>query len=65
MAKKVGGKTYLFTVNSDKNPVKVSFVGLKKLINAKVLKEGRSVEIIENKLTDYYKPFDVHIYQFD
>ncbi len=64
MAKKAGGKTYLLTVNSDKNPVKVSFAGLSGFKNALVLKEGKTVEIIKGILTDYYRSFDVHIYQF-
>lgn len=63
LVKEVDGKTYLLTVNSDKNPVKVSLLGLKKFSNAKVLKEGRTIKINENKLTDYYEPFDVHIYE--
>ncbi len=63
LVKKVNGKTYLLTVNSDKNPVKVSFSGLNEFNNAKVLNEERSIKIIENKLTDYYEPFGVHIYE--
>jgi hypothetical protein len=62
MVKKVEGKTYMLTVNSDKNPVKVSFIGLSKYKNATVLKEKRSLILDNGKLTDYYKPFDTHIY---
>ena len=63
IVKQVNEKTYLISVNSDKNPVKVTFTGLKGFNSTKVLKEERSVKIIENKLTDYYEPFDVHIYE--
>ena len=65
ITKKVGGKTYLISVNSDKNPVKVTFGGLGKLKEAKVLKEERTVEIVNGKFTDSYKPFDVHLYELD
>jgi len=64
MIKEVGGKRYMLTVNSDKNPVKVSFLGIGSFDNAKVLKEERSISIVENQFTDYYEPFDVHIYEF-
>ncbi len=63
MIKEVNGKRYMLTVNSDKNPVKVSFLGIKGFNSAKVLKEKRSISINENQFTDYYEPFDVHIYE--
>ena len=62
MVKKVEGKTYMLTINSDKNPVKVSFIGLSNYKNATVLKEKRSLILNNGKLTDSYKPFDTHIY---
>jgi hypothetical protein len=58
-------KYYLITVNSDKNPVKVSLAGLDKYKNAKVIGEDRSITIKEGELTDHYKPFDVHIYELN
>ena len=63
LAKKAGGILYLITVNSDKNPVKVTLSGLDDFVSAIVLKENRTVTISSGKLTDHYKPFDVHIYQ--
>jgi translation elongation factor EF-1beta len=61
IAKKVNERIYLITVNSDKNPVEVSFSGLKAK-KVKVFMENREIEVSEEKLTDYYKPFDVHVY---
>jgi len=63
LSKKVNDKFYLLTVNSDKNPVKVSLTGLDKYKNANVLNEDRTVTIEKGKLTDLYEPFDVHIYE--
>ncbi|MEA3460824.1 MAG: hypothetical protein U9R49_03020 [Bacteroidota bacterium] len=63
LVKEVEGKTYMLTVNSDKNPVKVSMTGLDKFAVAKVLNEDRTVVIEEGRLTDSYEPFDVHIYK--
>ena len=65
MVKKVGGKIYLLTVNSDKNPVKVTLDGLMNFSVASVLKENRTVKIEHGKLTDAYQPFGVHIYELD
>lgn len=65
VAKKVGEKTYLFTVNSDKNPVKITLNGLMNFKEATVLKENRTIKIENGKLTDSYKPFGVHIYLLD
>ena len=63
LAKKADGVLNLITVNSDKNPVKVTLSGLDDFVSAIVLKENRTVTISSGKLTDHYKPFDVHIYQ--
>lgn len=63
-AKKFQGKTYLFTVNADKNPVEITFGKLQKYKSVKLLNENRTVELLNGKLTDNYKPFDVHIYEF-
>jgi hypothetical protein len=64
ITKKINGKTYLLTVNSDKNPVKVTFSGLGSFRSAKVLKEGRIVKVENGKFTEKYDPFDVHVYEF-
>ncbi|MBA7567734.1 hypothetical protein ES708_09451 [subsurface metagenome] len=65
LTKKNNDKYYLITVNSDKNPVKVSLTGLNKYKNANVLNENRTVTIEKGELTDLYKPFDVHIYELN
>ncbi len=53
----------MLTVNSDKNPVKVTFSGLVGFDETAVLSEDRKVKIVDGKFTDSYKPFDVHIYK--
>jgi hypothetical protein len=63
LAKRVNGKTYLITVNSDKNPVKVTFSGLNKYKKISVLNEKRKIDFLEGNFTDYYEPFGVHIYE--
>ena len=63
MVKQVSGKTYMLTVNSDKNPVKVAFSRLSGFNEVSVLSENRKLEIVDGKFTDSYKPFDVHIYE--
>lgn len=64
MVKNVKEKTYLLTANADKNPVKITLYGLEKFNAAKVLYEDRTVKLEDGKLTDLYKPFDVHVYEF-
>jgi hypothetical protein len=65
LAKQVNGKVYLITANADKNPVRVSIMGLSTFKGAKVLNENRRVSIPSGNLTDDYKPFDVHIYELE
>lgn len=65
ITKELNGNTYLISVNSDKNPVKVTFSGLDKFKTVKVLKEKRKLEISNGNLTDDFKPFDVHIYKIN
>ena len=65
LAKYLNGKTYLITVNSDKNPAKVTFSGFKKYKTISVLKENRNIKITDGEFTDYYEPFGVHIYQIN
>ncbi len=62
LAKNAGGKTYLLTVNADKNPVKVTLGGLEGFQKAIVLQESRELKISDGKLSDEYKPFDTHIF---
>ena len=65
LAKEAGGVFYLLTANADKNPVKVTFSGLKNFSEAIVLKENRKIEIKSGSFTDDYQRFDVHVYQFE
>ena len=65
ICKKVEGITYVLAVNSDKNPVKVSFNGFSAFSSASVLKESRVIKVEQGKLMDYFEPFDVHIYMLD
>jgi len=63
ITKEINGEAYLISVNSDKNPVKVTYTGLDKYKSVKVLKENRSIEINQGQFTENYKPFDVHIFK--
>ncbi len=65
LVKKVNDKTYMLTVNSDKNPVKVTFNGISGFSEVSVLFENRKLEITERKFTDSYNPFGVHIYELN
>lgn len=65
VAKEYNKKVYLITVNPDKNPVKVSFNGLMKYKSADVLNEKRTLKTDKGILTDFYEPFDVHIYKLN
>jgi hypothetical protein len=65
ITKEVNGSTYLISVNSDKNPVKVTFSGLNKYKTTKVLKEDRTDVISNGRFTDDFIPFDVHIYKIN
>jgi hypothetical protein len=64
LTKKADGNLYLITVNSDKNPVKVTFSGFNDYVSATVLQEDRTLNVISGELTDQYEPFDTHIYLF-
>lgn len=63
LSKRVNDTYYLISVNSDKNPVKVSLKGLDKFDKANVVSEDRTVTIETGLLTDYFEPFEVHIYE--
>jgi hypothetical protein len=63
LAKDYNGTLYLLTVNSDKNPVRVTLSGLGNYKSAEVLTEDRIVKVIKGSMTDDYKPFDTHIYR--
>jgi len=63
ITKEINGKTYVISVNSDKNPVKITFSNLNKFKAVKVLTENRNIDISNGKLTDKYEAFGVHIYE--
>lgn len=63
ITKKVGDITYLLTVNSDKNPVKITFSNLGEFKNITIINEDRELYLEKGKFTDYYEPFGVHIYK--
>jgi len=63
IAKRVHGKLFMITVNSDKNPVKITFSNLKNHKSVRVISENRIIDLTNGKLTDNYKPFEVHIYE--
>ena len=63
IVKEVNSNVYLLTVNSDKNPVKVSLSNIGRYESARVLKENRTITLENGEFTDTYKPFDVHIYE--
>jgi len=65
ITKETAGKTYLISVNSDKNPVKVTISGLNKYKTTKVLTENRNITIQNGQFIEDYKPFDVHIYEIN
>lgn len=65
LAKELDGTLYLLTVNSDKNPVRISISRLNGFNKAQVLHEDRELEISNGEITDDYKPFDVHLYKLE
>ncbi len=65
LAKNSDEKYYLITVNSDKNPVRITLGNLRNFEQAKILKEDRTILIKDGILTEDYEPFDVHIYELE
>jgi hypothetical protein len=63
IAKPAGRSTILITVNADRNPVEVTFAGLKKFRHCEVLFESRSPNWRSGSLRDSFAPFDTHIYR--
>lgn len=63
LLKKHNGKYYLFAVNATRKSVKAQF-RLPVAKAGKVLFENRSVPVKSGVLTDTFKPFDVHVYEF-
>ncbi len=63
LAKQNGADLFLITANVDKNPIKVTLGGLEKYRHIEVLLEGRALVLDRGKLTENYRPFDVHVYK--
>ena len=63
LLKKHNGKNYLLAVNATRKEVTVRF-RLPEMKQGKVLFENRSVAAQKGILTDKFKPFDVHVYEF-
>ena len=62
ITKKIENEIYFISVNSDKNPVKVTFSGLDEFKEISIFKDDRNIAFEDGDFTDYYEPFDVHIY---
>lgn len=65
LLKEVGSDIYLITVNSDKNPVKVTFSNFDRLNEVKLLKENKSINVNNGEITVSYAPFDVKIFKIN
>ena len=65
-ARRHDDKLYLFTCNADKNPCKVTISSdsFRSFAQCRVLYEDRSLELQDGAITDDWKPFDVHAYEF-
>jgi hypothetical protein len=55
--------TILVAVNADRNPVEVTFSGLKQFRHCGVLCESRVLDWEQGKLRDSFAPFDTHVYR--
>lgn len=63
LLKKHNGKRYLFVVNAVRKPVTAQFF-LPGLTSGKTLFDDRVVQVKNGVLTDDFKPYGVHIYEF-
>ena len=64
LAKEHDGHLYLFTCNADKNVCKATLSGLEGWTSCTVLNENRTLPVENGALTDTWRRFDVHIYEF-
>jgi len=55
--------TLLIAVNADRNPVEVTFGGLRKFRRCELPFESRAVNRPQGNLRDSFAPFDTHIYR--
>jgi len=63
LSKKMNDRHFLLTVNSDKNPIRITLGNLGDFKLARVIKEDKTIPIQDGEFTDDYTPFDVHIYE--
>lgn len=64
LAKEFDGRLYLFTCNADKNACKATLAGCSGWNTCRVLNENRTLPIENGSVTDTWRRFDVHIYEF-
>jgi hypothetical protein len=65
VVKRDEGATYLFAVAMRDGETSCEFqvAGLSGKMQAEVLGEHRSVDVIDGKFTDSFRPWDVHLYR--
>ena len=63
LLKKHNGKNYLFAVNAVRKPVSAQF-RLPGFNQGKVLFENRSIQVKNGILSENFKPYEVHVYEF-
>jgi len=64
LAKEFGDKLYVFTCNADKNACKATLADFGGWKSCKVLNENRDLPLENSTMTDTWRRFDVHIYEF-
>ena len=64
LAKLHKGKLYLFTSNADRYACKATLSGLDGWKSCSVLNEERSLTLEAGSVTDEWRAFDVHLYEF-
>jgi hypothetical protein len=64
--RQVGSDIFLLACKREGPNINVEFIGLPKTatVGNVLFEEPRSVEIKSGKFTDWFAPFDVHVYQF-
>lgn len=64
LVKEFGEKLYVFTCNADKNACKATLGDFSGWKACKVLNENRDLPLENGTITDTWRRFDVHIYEF-
>ena len=63
MVKEYDGKLFLFTCNADKTECRATLSGFSGWTKANVIGENRTIELKDGGFSDYWKRFDVHVYE--